>query len=88
MDTNWCSDFGATDHITGELKMLHLRDCYHGNKKFHSTKGASMVIRHVGNSLFNIPNHDQHLRYILHVPNATKSLLSIIRLAKDNNAFI
>jgi hypothetical protein len=29
-----------------------------------------------------------HLNNILHVPQATKSLLSVNRLARDNNAFL
>jgi histone deacetylase 1/2 len=47
-----------------------------------------MDIRHIGHSLIHTPNHDLHLKNILHVPNATKSLLSTSRLAKDNHAFV
>ena len=31
VDTNWYSDTGTTDHVTGELEKLTVRDKYHGN---------------------------------------------------------
>ncbi|XP_071681537.1 uncharacterized protein [Lolium perenne] len=31
VDTNWYTDTGATDHITGELEKLTTRDKYHGH---------------------------------------------------------
>jgi histone deacetylase 1/2 len=47
-----------------------------------------MDIRHVGHSVLHTPNHDLHLKNILHVPTATKSLLSTSRLTTDNHAFV
>jgi histone deacetylase 1/2 len=47
-----------------------------------------MDIHHIGHSVFHTPTHDLHLNNILHVPQATKSLLSTSRLACDNNAFV
>jgi histone deacetylase 1/2 len=47
-----------------------------------------MDIHHIGHSVMHTPNHDLHLKNILHVPKATKSLLSTSRLATDNHAFV
>jgi hypothetical protein len=47
-----------------------------------------MDIHHIGHSVIHTPTHDLHLNNILHVPQATKSLLSTSRLACDNHAFV
>jgi hypothetical protein len=36
----WYIDTAATDHITGELEILHTHDKYHGNDQVHTTSGA------------------------------------------------
>jgi hypothetical protein len=87
-DPNGYTDSGATDHITGELEKLHVRDRYNGNNQIHTASGSGMDIHHIGNSVICTPSHDQHLNNILHVPNATKILLSTSRLARDNHAFV
>jgi histone deacetylase 1/2 len=88
MDPNWYTDSRATDHITRELEKLHLRDRYHGNDQIHTTSGSGMDIHHIDHSVIHTPSHDLHLNNILHVPNATKSLLSTSRLSRDNHAFV
>jgi hypothetical protein len=49
--------------------------------------GKGMEINHVGSSILCTRTSKIHLNNILHVPQATKSLLSVNRLARDNNAF-
>jgi hypothetical protein len=88
IDPNWYTDSGATDHIAGELEKLHVRDHYNGNDQIHTTSSSGMDIHHIGHSVIHTPSHDLHLNNILHVPNATKSLLSTSRLAQDNHAFV
>jgi histone deacetylase 1/2 len=88
VDTNWYIDSGATDHITGELENLHVRDHYNGNEQIHTASGSGMDIHHVGHSVFHTHTHDLHLNNILYVPKATKSILSTSRLARDNHAFV
>jgi histone deacetylase 1/2 len=87
VDTNWYTDSGATDHITGELEKLHVRDRYNGNEQIHTASGSGMDIHHIGNSIIHTLTHDLHLKNILHVPQATKNLISTSRLAHDNHAF-
>jgi hypothetical protein len=47
-----------------------------------------MEISHVGHSVVHSPSHQIHLNNVLHVPAASKNLVSVNRLAKDNNAFV
>jgi hypothetical protein len=81
-------DSGATDHITGELNKMTIRDKYHGGEQVHAANGSGMEISHVGHSTLQSPSHKIHLRNILHVPSANKSLVSINRLTRDNNVFV
>ena len=81
-------DSGATDHITGELEKLSFHDRYHGGEQVHTASGAGMKIDHIGHSILQSPVRDIHLNNVLHVPSANKSLLSVHRLVKDNNAFL
>lgn len=47
-----------------------------------------MKIRHVGHSIIKTPHRKIHLRKILHVPSASKNLLSVHRIAIDNHVFL
>jgi hypothetical protein len=88
VDTNWYGDSGATDHITGNLEKLMIRDQYHGKDKIHTTNGEGMHISHIGHTSIQTPNCDLHLKNILHVPSATKNLVSIHKLTLDNDIFL
>ena len=88
IDTNWYVDSGATDHVTSELDKLTVRDKYGGHDQVHSASGAGMEINHIGSSILCTPSSTIHLRKILHVPEASKNLLSVHRLARDNDAFL
>jgi histone deacetylase 1/2 len=46
-----------------------------------------MKISNIGHSVLHTPHKKLHLRNILHVPSANKNLLSVHRLASDNDAF-
>lgn len=88
VDTNWYADSGATDHITAELEKMTVRDKYHGSDQVHTASGSGMAISNVGHSILHTPRKDLHLQNILHVPSASKSLVSIHRLTSDNDTFI
>ena len=88
VNTNWYMDSGATDHITGELEKLSVHDRYHGGDHVHAANGSGMEISHVGHSMVQSHSHKIHLNNNLHVPDASKSLVSVNRLTRDNNAFV
>lgn len=88
VDTNWYVDSGATNHITGELDKVTMREKYRGQDHIHTASGEGMKIRHVGHSIIKTPRRKIHLRKILQVPSASKNLLSIHRIAIDNHVFL
>jgi histone deacetylase 1/2 len=88
VDTNWYSDTGATDHITSELDKLTMKEKYHGRDKINAANGAGMNISHIGHALVKSPSKHFHLNNVLHVPSATKNLVSIHRLTRDNHVYV
>jgi hypothetical protein len=46
-----------------------------------------MSIQYVGHSLIRTPIHPLHVHNILHAPQATKHLLSVHHITRDNNMF-
>jgi histone deacetylase 1/2 len=87
LNTNWYMDTGATDHITGEIEKLTTHDKYHGGDQVQTASSSCMEIQHVGHGVLCSPRRDLHLKNILHVPSASKDLLSVHRIANDNNVF-
>ena len=65
IDTNWYTDTGATDHITGELEKLTMRDKYHGNDKVHAANGTGIRINQIGQSFVRTPNQNLILNNVL-----------------------
>jgi len=88
VDSNWCMDTGATDHITSDLERLTVRDKYHGGDQVHAANGSGMKITYIGDSILHSPSTDIHLKNILHVPKANKNLASVHRLTRDNGVFL
>jgi hypothetical protein len=69
------------------LDKLIVRDKYNGTEKVHTASRAGMEISHTGNSFIHTSTHTLELCNVLHVPKATKNLMSIHRFALDNNIF-
>jgi hypothetical protein len=88
VDTNWYPDTGATEHITSELNKLLIANKYHGQDKVHTADGTGMEISHIGDSILSTPHGSFKLKNILHIPNASKNLLSVHRFTLDNHVFI
>jgi hypothetical protein len=88
LDTHWYNDTCATDHISGELDKLAIRDCYNGNEQVHTTSGLGMKIQHIGHASLHTLNRPIHLKSILHVPLATKSLVSAPKIVSNDSSSI
>jgi hypothetical protein len=88
MDTNWYTDMGATDHITEELDKLAFREKYNGGDQVHTANGARMNINHTGKTVIHTQTRNLNLNHVLHVPQATKNLVSVHRLTTDNDVFL
>lgn len=87
IDSNWYTDTDTTDHITSELDRLTVKEKYHGKDHVQVANSAGMIITHVGHSKIHTPNHVLNINDILHAPKASKHLLLVHKLAKDNNVF-
>jgi hypothetical protein len=88
VDTNWYTDMGATDHITGELEKLSLQEMYHSGEQIQATNGVGMSISHVGETTFHTQDRDLKFKHILHVPQVKKNLVSVHHFTSDNNIFL
>jgi hypothetical protein len=88
VDTNWYIDSGATDHITGELEKLTVRNKYQGGDLIHMASGAGMDITHIGHAVINTPHRPIQLNNIFYVRRARKNLISVHRLIIDNSIFV
>jgi hypothetical protein len=81
-------DFGATDHITGELEKLSIRNKYQGGDQIHTVSGTGMDISFIGQTTFPTPSRNILLKDIFYVPKSKKNLVSIHRLTSDNFVFL
>jgi hypothetical protein len=88
VDTNWYCETGATEHLTSQLNKLTTYDPYPGQDRVRTADGSGMHISHIGQSVLSTLHHSFSLKDILHVPHATKNLLSVHRFTLDNHAFI
>jgi hypothetical protein len=78
----------VTDHITGELEKLAVRNKYQGGDQIHTANGGGMEISHIGHNTTYTPHRPIYLNNILYVPRTTKNLVSIHRLTSDNSISI
>ncbi|KAK1644007.1 hypothetical protein QYE76_061812 [Lolium multiflorum] len=60
VDTNWYGDTGATDHITGELNKLTMKEKYTGREQIHAANGQ--VIPGVASTLQEQQNAGENSR--------------------------
>jgi hypothetical protein len=87
VDTEWYTDTGATDHITSELFKLTIREKYGGSDLVHTASSSGMPISHIGHTTIHSHDRDLIIKDILHVPDASKNLVSVHKFTYDNNAF-
>jgi hypothetical protein len=72
IDPNWYANSGATDHITGELEKIAIRNKYQGGDQIHMASGAGMDISHIGHNTVYTPHCPIYLNNILYVPRTRK----------------
>ena len=87
VDPAWYVDSGATNHVTNELGRMQAATEYLGNQKLTVGSGQGLPIQHIGHSFLCTSNKTILLKNILHVPSITKNLLSVSKIACDNDVF-
>ena len=88
METNWYTDFRATNHVTSDLEKLSIHNKYTGGDQIHTANGAAMEISHIAQYIVNNGSCKLHLKNVLYVPEANKNFVSVDHIASDNSAFI
>jgi hypothetical protein len=86
--TNWYTNIGAMDHITGEIDKLTMKEKYGGQEQVDAANGASMCISHIGHTSFHTPLWKIHLNNVLFVPKIHKNIVSVHHFTKDNNVYL
>lgn len=81
-------DSGATDHITSDLERLTTRERYTGGDKIQVANGAGLSISHIGHSSVPGLSRPLYLDHVLYAPKINKHLISVRKLAIDNNAYV
>jgi len=64
-----------------------VRDKYRGGDQVHAANGSGMEIDQIGRSVVRTPNKNLILDNVLYIPQASKNLVSVHKLARDNDAF-
>jgi len=83
----WFPDSGATSHITPQAENIQMPRSFEG-KKIYTADGTPLNILSSGSSMAGIDNKKFLLTDLLHVPSATRNLLSIHRFCVDNNVSV
>ena len=87
VDRNWYTDIGAIDHLTSDLDRLIVHECYKGSYPVQVANGAGLLIAHIGQSTVIGSSRFLLLNNVLHVPQISKHLLYVHKLASDNDIF-
>jgi hypothetical protein len=85
--SNWYANSSATYHVTWELGKLAVKEAYHRGDQIYTASGTCMHIKHIGHSKIHSPHRDLQSNNILYVPESSKNLTSVHRIASDNNIF-
>ncbi|KAJ1699274.1 hypothetical protein LUZ63_007786 [Rhynchospora breviuscula] len=84
----WFLDSGATTHVTPDINNLSFHQPYKGTDSVHIGNGAGLLITHIGSTTLPTASVPLYLTNVLHVPQITRSLLSVSQLARDNNIIV
>jgi hypothetical protein len=81
-------DTRAIDHITSNLERLTTKEKYTGTDQIQVANGAGLSISHIGHSSITGLDRPLYLKNIPFAPKINKHLISVRKLAADNNAFV
>lgn len=84
----WIGDYGATHHMTSDLRNLTLAKQYASGNKITIGDGTSLVVANTGSSYIKHVDHILRLNEVLHIPRLVMNLLSFTKFCRDNKCFI
>ncbi|KAL4325754.1 hypothetical protein GQ457_11G003440 [Hibiscus cannabinus] len=84
----WFVESGASHHVSSnQANVLHGMD-YEGPSMLTVGNGVKVPIYHIGQSSLLAASRSLKLNQVFHVPNITKNLVSVSKLARDNDVFL
>lgn len=87
-DPSWYADSGTSNHVTNNYDNISNPAEYGGKDCVTIGNGDKLSITCVGNSVLTYGYHVLNLENVLCVPEIAKNLVSISKLAQDNNVHI
>ena len=84
----WYLDSTTTDHITNDLSHLSNFQAYPGSYLITVGDGTSIPIQNTGKGLLPTLRNSFKLNYVLHADSMSSNLVSVQKLAQDNNCII
>lgn len=88
INPNWYADSGASNCVAANPNYLNLKIDYTSTEKVLVGDGSSLSISHIGDSIVPSASSFLKLKNILCVPSITKNLISVSKLAQDNNIVV
>lgn len=88
INASWYLDSRATNHLTNNLNNLSLYQPYEGEDHVTIADGNQLPMHHTGTGLLPTPSTTLKLHNILHVPSISSNLISVQKLAANNNCTI
>lgn len=88
-DVEWFPDSGPSNHITSDSTNLVTKAGLFGFDQVYKGNGKGLSIKHICHSEFTSPFLSSKifsLKQLLHVPEIRKNLLSVSKLAQDNQS--
>jgi hypothetical protein len=85
---HWYLNSGASAHVTSDLNALTAYSPYTGSDKLCVGDGKGLDILHIGSARLFSNSAPLLLTNVLHVPNISKSLLSVSQLLADNSVYV
>ncbi|XP_062075736.1 uncharacterized protein LOC133779850 [Humulus lupulus] len=88
-DAAWYADTGATNHVAYGMEHLEFAVPYNGIETLTAGNSKELIISHIGKYI--LPSHSSSplkLRFVLKVLSITKNLVSVSKLAQDNDVFL
>ncbi|KAK3023240.1 hypothetical protein RJ639_043352 [Escallonia herrerae] len=83
--SDWIIDFGASDHMTGDVSLLHECSPCHENYKVRIADGSLSTVTGIGKVIIS---ERLILNSVLLVPNLSCNLLSISKITQDLNCVV
>lgn len=87
-DSDWYFDSGASNHVTHDSNRFQEIAEHDGKSKLTIGNGDNLKILATGSTTLCTHKKPLKLHEVLYVPKITKNLLSVSRLASDNNIFV